>query len=294
MTSHFAVIGKTGQLARALKHQIEESGDRASFYDRQDLDLTTTPDVIQRFIQNIPKVDAVILAAAYTAVDQAENDRDAAMAANARAPGLIAAECQKRNIPLIHFSTDYVFNGEAHSPYKVSDKTDPINVYGYSKRVGELSIQASGCQHAILRTSWVFDGTGKNFLTTMLRLSKTHPSLNIVADQLGRPTYAGHLAQAGLSAAKGLLEGKDGSSDIFHISNTGPIISWAEFAKAIFKAQNITISINSIPTSEYPTPAKRPAYSALDTRKFETIFDYTLPNWQDGLSAALAERAKGN
>lgn len=290
MALNFAVIGKTGQLARALKTQMTIQGYQSTFYDRQSLDLTAEPQIIQKFMETLGNVDAVIIAAAYTAVDQAEEEREAAMAANGRAPGLIAEACQSRRIPIVHFSTDYVFNGKSRSPYSVTDKTDPINVYGYSKRVGELSIQATGCRHAILRTSWVFDGSGKNFLTTMLRLAETKTSLNIVGDQLGRPTYAGHLAKAALSSARGLIANIEGSSDIFHVSNVGPIISWAQFAEAIFRAKQRNISVLPIPTKDYPTPAKRPAFSALNTDKFETIFDYNLPSWQEGLTAALAEK----
>jgi len=191
---------------------------------------------------------------------------------------------------LIHFSTDYVFNGKATTPYEITETPNPINFYGFSKREGELNIQASQCKYAILRTSWVFDGTGKNFLTTMLRLAETHTSLNIVSDQLGRPTYAGHLAQAGLSAARSLVTGNQESVGIFHVSNTGPIISWAEFAEAIFHNKNLAVTVKPIPSSEYPTRATRPAFSALSTKKFETVFDYKLPSWQEGLKAALSER----
>jgi len=290
MTLNFAVIGKTGQLARALQTQITAQGDQATFYDRQSLDLTAEPEVILTFMETIGDVDAVIIAAAYTAVDRAEGDQDAAMAANGRAPGLIAEYCQNLSLPLIHFSTDYVFNGQSNTPYCVTDKTDPINVYGYSKRVGELSIQATGCRHAILRTSWVFDGSSKNFLTTMLTLAKTNTSINIVGDQLGRPTYAGHLAQAALSAARGLIANIEGSSDIFHVSNSGPIISWAQFATAIFNATQQATTVSPIPTGDYPTPAQRPAFSALNINKFESTFDYSLPSWQEALNEALAEK----
>jgi len=289
MTLRFAVIGETGQLARALKIQMKHQGYQAVFFNRQALDLTASPQTIQTFINDIPSVDALIITAAYTAVDQAEDDHETAMAINGHAPGFIAKACHKRNIPVIHFSTDYVFNGKAKIPYKVIDKTDPINLYGYSKRIGELSLQASGCKHAILRTSWVFDGSGKNFLTAMLRLAETRTGLNIVGDQFGRPTYSGHLAEATLSTARGLISGIEGSSDIFHVSNTGSIISWAEFAKTIFKLKDLAVTVNSIPSKDYPTRAKRPAFSALDTDKFETLFDYKLPSWQEGLKAALAE-----
>lgn len=290
MTLKFAVIGETGQLARALKKQIDEHKYEAVFFNRQDLDLSASPEKIKKFIKAIQPVDAIILTAAYTAVDKAEEEADLAMAVNGRAPGVIGQACKTLGIPLLYFSTDYVFSGSSKGPYKVKDKIDPINIYGQSKRAGEISIEASGCAYAILRTSWVFDGTGQNFLTTMLRLAQTRPSLNIVDDQRGRPTYAGHLAKAGLVVARALVEGQTNSQGIFHVSNSGPIISWAEFAQAIFDNENISIEIKKNPSTEYPTPAKRPLFSALDLEKFESIFDYKLPSWQEGLRAALAER----
>ncbi len=290
MTLKFAVIGETGQLARALKKQITEHKYQAVFFNRQDLDLSASPAKIKKFIEAIEPVDAVILAAAYTAVDKAKEEADLAMAVNGRAPGVIGQTCKTLGIPLVYFSTDYVFNGTSKLPYKVDDEIDPVNMYGQSKRAGEIGIEASGCAYAILRTSWVFDGIGQNFLTTMLSLAQTRPSLSIVDDQLGRPTYSGHLAKAGLAVARALVEGKTGSQGIFHVSNSGPIISWAEFAQKIFDSENLPIKVNKIPTAEYPTPARRPLFSALDLEKFESIFDYKLPSWQEGLRAALADR----
>ena len=290
MTLKFAVIGETGQLACALKKQINEHNYEAVFFNRQDLDLSASPRKIKKFIKAIQPVDSVILAAAYTAVDNAEEEVDLAMAVNGRAPGVIGEACKTLGLPLIYFSTDYLFNGTSKIPYKVGDEIDPVNLYGRSKRAGEVGIKASGCDYVILRTSWVYDGTGKNFLTTMLRLAQTRDSLNIVDDQRGRPTYAGHLAKAALAAARALIDGKTGSQGIFHVSNSGPIISWADFAQSIFENKNIPIEINKITTAEYPTSARRPLFSALDLEKFESIFDYKLPNWQEGLRAALAER----
>lgn len=292
MKPKFAVIGKTGQLAQALALEFDKEGYSATLYGREELDLANSVEAITNFLEGIPEFDVMIIAAAYTAVDNAERDMATALAVNGRAPGVIAEFCGTRNIPIVHISTDYVFNGKGAEPYTVKEKTDPVNYYGHTKRVGELNIQATGCRHAIIRTSWVFDGTGKNFLTTMLRLAETKDDLNIVGDQRGRPTYAGHLAKAAISASKGLIADIPGSSDIFHFSNSGPIISWAEFAQAIFRANNLNVLVNFITTEDYPMPAKRPAFSALNTRKFETVFDYTPPSWQEGLSAALAERVK--
>ena len=301
MSAHLVVIGKTGQLARALRKEISQQTHKnqrlqtADFIDRETLDLTSTADVIRETLDNLPPCDAIILAAAYTAVDQAETDIQSAMAVNARAPGIIAQFCKDRNIPLIHISTDYVFSGKTHNPttmqpYKITDETAPLNVYGRSKREGELAIQASKCRYAILRTSWVYDGLGKNFLTTMLRLAQTHDTISVVHDQYGRPTYARHLAAAVLRTTSDMISDKEASHGLFHVTNTGPIISWSDFAQAIFKQQSLKTRIKPITTAEYPTPAQRPFYSVMDTSKFESLFDYTLPNWQAGLTAALAER----
>jgi len=289
MSLKFAIIGKTGQLARALQKEFSQSENEAIFYGRQECDLSQSKSEIAKFMLALPPVDAVILAAAYTAVDNAETDMQTANAVNSTAPGEIAKACAVRNIPLVHISTDYVFNGAGTSPYTVDQDTDPVNAYGLSKRNGELAVLATNCDAAILRTSWVFDGSGKNFLTTMLRLSKTHDVLSVVGDQVGRPTYARHLAQASIVAAKSLLIDAASYRGIFHVSNSGNIVSWAKFAEAIFTASNKNITVNAISSSDYPTPAARPAYSVMDIRLFEETFDYILPSWQEGVAAALAE-----
>ncbi|MDG1127002.1 MAG: dTDP-4-dehydrorhamnose reductase [Hellea sp.] len=289
MSLKFAVVGKTGQLARALQKEFAQSENKAIFYDREECDLSQNKSKIAEFMLTLPPVDAVILAAAYTAVDNAETDMQTAYAVNYVAPGEIAKACAVRNIPLVHISTDYVFNGAGTSPYTVDQDTDPVNVYGKSKRNGELAVIATDCDAAILRTSWVFDGSGKNFLTTMMRLSETCDILNVVGDQVGRPTYARHLAQASIAAAKGLLTNAEACRGIFHVSNSGNITSWAKFAEAIFAASNKDITVNAISSSDYPTSAARPMYSVMDISLFEETFDFILPSWQEGISAALAE-----
>ena len=291
MSHHIVVIGKTGQLAQALQKEIGLSSLTAHFTDRQTLDLTATETSLNSALKKLPACHAIILAAAYTAVDKAEDEQEKAMAVNGRAPGIIAAYCKEQGIPLVHISTDYVFNGQANEAYKETHQTDPINTYGLSKHAGEVAIKASGCRYAILRTSWVFDGRNKNFLTTMLKLAQMHKTVSVVNDQMGRPTYAGHLAQAVLKVTNELIANRKECLGIFNITNTGPVISWAEYAKAIFREQNLDIHVKEISSAEYPTPAKRPAYSTLDTTKFETLFASNLPSWQAGLKAALAERS---
>jgi dTDP-4-dehydrorhamnose reductase len=223
-------------------------------------------------------------------VDAAEADYDTALAVNGAAPGVIAAAAAKAGIPVIYISTDYVFQGDANTPYGPEHPVEPLNAYGRSKAKGEHAVLSAQPNAAILRTSWVYDGTGKNFLTTMLRLAETREVLSVVNDQTGRPTYVRDLARATLCAAHHLIDGQQTASGIFHVSNTGEPISWADFATAIFTAARLTTTVASIPTSEYPTPAQRPTYSVMDTAKFETVFLMPLPHWRDGLARALKAR----
>lgn len=290
------IVGQTGQLARALIAQCEEQGHDYVALARTGLDLSDTDEAVRQALSAFEACEVVINAAAYTAVDAAETDESTAYRVNANAPAYMAEYCKKTAKGFIHISTDYVFNGNNSSPYTVDHPTDPLGIYGASKLTGERNIQNIGGNFAILRTSWVYDGIGKNFLTTMLRLAETQSSLNIVNDQRGRPTYAIDLAHACLEVAKAMSSGDYQGQNVFHISNTGDVISWADFAKAIFKAAHPylrhNMSIKGIPSSEYPTPAKRPLYSALDISKFEQTFKSTLPNWSSGLERAILEWAQ--
>lgn len=298
MTLKIGIIGETGQLARALKTCCAEQGVEAIALNRSQLDLSRSEKDIFEALAPFNSVDAIINAAAYTAVDNAETDQETAYKINAEAVKSIAQYCKSKDIVLIHVSTDYVFNGQSKTPYKPSDPTDPLGVYGQSKLRGETFIREINGPHAILRTSWVYDGTGKNFMTTMLRLAKERDSLSVVNDQLGRPTYAKDLALACLATIEPLLNAPDSHSGTYHVSNTGSIISWADFAKAIFEAAKShlphTVIVTGIPSSEHPTPAKRPSYSAMEVSKFETQFKITLPNWSSGLGQAMLEWQKLN
>jgi dTDP-4-dehydrorhamnose reductase len=286
-----AIIGKTGQLARALKRAAQESGVAATAYDRAACDLSQDPILIEKFIAALPQnIDCLIIAAAYTHVDGAEDETDLAMAVNSAAPGAIARACKARGLPLIHISTDYVFGGKASAPYAENAKTGPLNVYGQSKLAGEHAIIESGAQARILRTSWVFDGCGTNFLTAMLRLSKTHKNLNIVDDQWGRPTYAPHLAQAVLLTAKSLRDAGGNEAQVYHVTNSGEMTSWHGFARYIFSQIEGGPNVNPITTAQYNAKAARPAYAMLDNSAFEKRFAYVLPHWQVGVDAALSER----
>ncbi len=287
------VIGKTGQLARALISRAGDHGVKISAFGRSDCDLSTSAKLVENFAKSLPICDGIIIAAAYTAVDAAEDDIDTSQRVNADAPKIFAHECAERGIPLVHISTDYVFPGDGKTPLKPSNSTDPINAYGASKLAGEKAIEDIQIRAAILRTSWVFDGHGKNFMTTMLSLAQTRDKLNVVADQIGRPTYAGHLADACLITMKKFIKEPSFQGGTYHISGSGPEISWADFANAIFaKAVNNlphTMHVTPIPSIEYPTPAKRPSYSVMDITLFETTFGYKTPDWQSGLDEALAE-----
>lgn len=288
MSLRVAIIGKTGQLARALRLEGEDLGHEIIALDRDALDLTSPPNEIETAIAALPSgLDALILAAAYTDVDGAETHPDLAYAINATAPAVIARTCARLDIPLIHISTDYVFDGENDVPYLPDDDTDPLGVYGASKLDGELAVLGSGARALILRTSWLYDGLGKNFLTTMLRLAEERDLIAVVDDQIGRPTYAGHLAEAIFKAVDMFSEEPDMETTYYHITNGGEPVSWAGFAKAIFAATQKDIDIDNIPTSDYPTNAERPAYSVLDTDNFERTFQHPMPDWQAGLRAAL-------
>ncbi len=290
MSLRIAVIGRTGQLARALIREGEAMGHEIIALGRDALELTADPKVIEAEIEQLPSgMDALILAAAYTNVDGAEDDAQTAYAVNAAAPAAIARACARHGLPMIHISTDYVFDGQAETPYEPDTDTDPLSVYGASKLDGELAVLSSGARALILRTSWVFDGTGGNFLTTMLRLGATRDELRVVDDQHGRPTYAGHLAQAALKAADVFVNSPDMESGVHHVTGGGDEISWADFAIAIFREAKLRTKVERIPSSEYPTKAERPTYSVLDTSTFERGFRHPLPDWRVGLNAALEE-----
>ena len=281
------VIGAAGQLGRALLSR----SSTAIGVSRPEIDLAETETLAERLqavLDANPGVDAVINAAAYTAVDKAESEPDIAHTVNADAPGIIAAVCAARGLPFIHVSTDYVFDGEAETPMTEDRVTAPISVYGLTKRDGETAVLDAGGRSAILRTSWVYGSTGANFMLTMLRLAQTRDTISVVEDQVGRPTHAGDLAEACLACAEGLRAGRDGG--IYHVSNTGPATNWADFARAIFLLAGTGTQVVGIPSAAYPTPAARPRYSVMDTSAFEAAFGHALPDWRDSLVTALAER----
>ncbi len=236
--------------------------------------------------------DAVVNAAAYTAVDRAESESDIAFRTNAETPAAVARACEELGIPLLHYSTDYVFSGEGATPWPVDAPTQPLGVYGESKLAGEEAIRASGCRHAILRTAWVYASHGRNFLLTMLRLAGERDELRVVADQTGTPTPAGLIADV---TAQVLSRGID-RSGIWHLVPHGQT-SWHGFAEAILQGAHARGLIERVPrivpitTAEFPTPARRPAWSVLDNGTLVEDFGLQLPDWQaelDGVLDALA------
>ena len=274
------VFGKTGQVATELQRL---GGVMA--LGREEVDLSHPQACAEAIRAHAPS--AVINAAAYTAVDRAEEEEAMATVINGDAPAAMARACAELGIPLIHISTDYVFEGGGDRPWNPQDLTDPQNAYGRSKLVGEVGIRNSGVVHAILRTSWVVSAHGANFVKTMLRLSETRDGLSVVADQSGGPTPARDLAAASLQIAEQLIADLS-KSGTYHFSGT-PDVSWAEYARDIFAQRGKAMTVTPISTAEYPTPAKRPLNSRMDCRSTEQVFGIARPGWREGLSMILTE-----
>ncbi|MDX8353091.1 dTDP-4-dehydrorhamnose reductase [Cognatiyoonia sp. IB215182] len=281
------VFGKTGQVARALIAAGSEHGLTIAALGRDEADLSDPQACADRIAAS--HADAVINAAAWTAVDAAEEEEDAAFVINAEAPGAMARACAAKDIPFVHISTDYVFDGSEGAAWLPTDPTHPLGAYGRTKLTGEQQVTVAGGTSVILRTAWVFDGTGKNFVTTMLRLSETRDTLTIVADQNGGPTPAAAIADACLRIAKDLAAGY-GKTGIYHFSGA-PDTTWADFARAVFATAGRDVTVQDIATADYPTPAKRPANSRLDCTSLETDYGIRRPDWQAALTEILAERS---
>ncbi|WP_294223779.1 dTDP-4-dehydrorhamnose reductase [uncultured Shimia sp.] len=277
------VFGKTGQVARELQ-ALSGAEVQIEALSRAEADLQNPSQCAERI--QATDADVVINAAAYTAVDQAETEPYVAETINATSPGAMAKAAAARNLPFLHISTDYVFDGSGDAPHVSSDLTDPINVYGRSKLAGEEAVRAAGGKHVILRTSWVFSAHGANFVKSMLRLSESRDALSIVADQHGGPTPAGDIAATLLTIARGLLAGKPGGT--YHYAGT-PTTTWADFARAIFQSTNRMVSVTNIPSSGFPSPAKRPLNSRLDCATLLSDFGITPPDWQAGLTRVITQ-----
>ncbi|WP_349984999.1 dTDP-4-dehydrorhamnose reductase [Stenotrophomonas sp. WHRI 8082] len=249
------------------------------------------PDSLVALLDRL-QPSTVVNAAAYTAVDKAEQDVDAALRANAQAPGVIARWCAQADVPFVHYSTDYVFDGEGTASYREDQPTAPLGVYGTSKRDGEDAVRAAGGRHLIFRTAWVYASHGANFLRTMLRVGAERDVMRVVADQVGTPTPAALIADVTAQA----LQHSGELSGTWHLTASGQT-SWHGFAEAIFAealARGVLAkvpSVEAIDSSEYPTPAKRPSWSVLDNRKLQQDFEIVLPAWQDGLKRVIGEIA---
>ena len=278
------VFGKSGQVGIELQ-RLSRGGVTLRSLGRDEADLTD-PDACARLIVD-GRPHAVINAAAYTAVDKAEEDRQRAELVNGRAPGRMAEACADLAIPFVHISTDYVFDGSGSAPWKTDDQTGPLGVYGATKLGGEKAVQAAGGTSVILRTSWVFSAHGANFVKTMLRLGRERDSLLIVTDQIGGPTSARAIAGACLDIAIALTDGTE-RTEIHHFAGT-PDTSWAGFASEIFAQSGIHCEVNGIPTADYPTPARRPLNSRLDCRSLRESFGIIRPDWRIELSEVLKE-----
>ena len=294
------VIGARGQVGSELVGALDGRAEVVA-HDQAGFDLAD-PDVIRARMREIG-AQLVVNAAAYTAVDRAESEPDIAAAVNARAPGILGEEARRAGALLVHFSTDYVFDGTKRSPFVEDDATAPLGVYGRTKLEGERAIAASGCAYVILRTSWVYAPRGRNFLLAMLALAAKQREIRVVDDQRGAPTAAAQLARAvvalfGATGARPIEADALGrvmdSPGLYHATARGET-TWFGFAQAIFDAwsrragASFTVpKVLPIPTSEYPTPARRPAYSVLSNAKLERTFGVRLPEWRQGLDEVLS------
>jgi dTDP-4-dehydrorhamnose reductase len=282
------VLGCKGQLGRCLNDQLTNTEHEVIYTSRKQIDIADFEQTKNQILKISP--DIIINATAYTAVDKAEEDQEAADLINHLAVANLATLCNQLGSWLIHVSTDYVFDGNFNVPYKEDDQTNPQGAYGETKLKGELAIQASGCKHIIIRTAWVFSEYGNNFLKTMLRLGAERDELSIVGDQVGCPTYAQDIARSIVAIIPKLNSQKD--NGIFHYCGDQPC-SWYDFANEIFDhamTNNLKIPsiVHSIKTSAYPTPAKRPAFSVLDCSKIENDFGVHASNWHDGIGQVIS------
>jgi dTDP-4-dehydrorhamnose reductase len=290
------LTGKDGQVGWELQRSLQTLGEVAAF-DRKNLDLADPGSVRERVRDVKPQV--IVNAGAYTAVDKAESEPELARRVNALAPGILAEEAKRLGALLIHYSTDYVFDGEKSGAYEESDPTKPLGVYGKSKLEGEQAIDAAAGLHLVFRTSWVYAARGKNFLLTILKLAGEREELRVVDDQFGAPTWCRTIAEA-TSQIVAKLSGSEGiDSDlarrvrgIYHLS-AGGRVSWCGFARAIVAATRRqpgrTPKVTPIPSAEYPLPPRRPANSILSNAKLQRTFDLTCPDWDDALALCIAD-----
>lgn len=285
------ITGAYGQLGNELKEfEMQFPDYHFLFTDADTLDITNEVAIESFFNKNQP--DYIINCAAYTAVDKAEIKQEIAEKVNAEAPKILGKFSKQFGAKLIHISTDYVFDGKANKPYSETDEVNPQGVYGKTKLQGELNCLKENTDSIIIRTSWLYSEFGNNFVKTMLRLGNERDSLNVVFDQVGTPTYAADLAELILSIIQiAEKEPAKFTPGIYHYSNEG-VISWYDFAKAIFEIENLKCIVNPVLSNQFPTPAKRPHFSVLNKSKIRNTFNIEVPYWKDSLKKCLARLEK--
>lgn len=277
------ITGGAGQLGQSFQ-QLAASYPQHQFVccSREALDITQE-DSVAAFLES-SGAGVLVNCAAYTAVDKAETDHEQAFAINAAAPAAMARACRKLGVRMVHISTDYVFGGDQQEAYREDDPVQPVNVYGASKQKGEEWVLAEDPSAVIIRTSWVYAPFGNNFVRTMIRLMQSRPEIGVVADQFGSPTYAPDLAEAVLA----MVDSGRWQGGLYHYSNDG-VISWYDFALAIRELGGFSCSVKSLTTPEYPTPAKRPAYSVLDKTKIGAVYGVAIKPWHQSLEKCMAQ-----
>jgi len=290
------ITGAQGQVGLALTRALQGLAPIVAL-DRAELDLADA-DAIRRVVRELcPSV--IVNAAAYTAVDRAETDEQAAQCINAKAPGVLAEEAKRLNALLVHYSTDYVFDGHGDAPFAEDAPTGPLNVYGRTKLAGEQAVAAADGDSLVFRTSWVYGLTGKNFLLTMLRLARERKELAVVDDQIGAPTWSGTIAALSAHVVARYMAERSTQRDwwrahrgVYHLTNGGET-SWCGFARAIFDASGANVTVKPIATEAYPTPAQRPLNSRLSHEKLAAVFGLRAPSWRDALGWCLQGAGAG-
>ncbi|GAB3509034.1 dTDP-4-dehydrorhamnose reductase [Pseudoxanthomonas daejeonensis] len=297
------VVGANGQVGRELCRSLSTLGDVVAATRNGTLDTgeacrvadLSDPRALAALVEDVAP-SAVVNAAAYTSVDKAEGDRKAAFVANGEAPGALARACAASGIPFVHYSTDYVFDGQGARPYREDDPTSPLGVYGASKLAGEHAVRTACARHFIFRIAWIYGGHGHNFLRTMLRAGAGCDQLRVVADQVGSPTPAALVADATAIMLSQVLVGGEHLGGTWHLATSGET-SWHGFAEAIFEDASVAGLLAHVPkvvpitTADYPMPARRPAYSRLDTSRFHRDFGIDLPDWRPSLRNVITELA---
>lgn len=289
---HIIITGAAGQLGHACQLALPFTEEFSVYaFDRRQLDITD-PDIINRVLDQLPQINYWINCAAYTRVDDAEEQVREATLSNVLAPGFIAQACKERNVHMFHFSSDYVYDNGLRRPLKEDDPVSPRSIYARTKLEGEFEIQHTGASHTIIRTSWVYGPNGHNFVNTMLRVGKTKSSLSIVGDQVGAPTYTIDIADA----VKQLillhqLGQTDKTQGVFNYANAGEV-TWDEFARTIFRKSNIACEVHTITASEYGAAAPRPDYSVLNCNKISPLLTSPIPTWEQALDRYLKSLAQ--